>query len=270
MSSPTVQNINTSRLDEEQQNGLAILSHLSVDDLNQIKTALKLSGPGIIGPQTLDAFVALAGTLGIDLTNAGVNAFKDAHQLGNSGALAGVIGAQTASFYAEQINSALQAAQTSGTRKINQAGLEIVKESEGYARLIPGSTSVRAYPDPGTGGDPWTIGYGHTGSDVFPGVVFTQAQAEAALLSDLAGAQSDVSAAVTVPLNDNEFSALVSFTFNVGGPQLDTSTLLHLLNQGDRQAAADQFLRWVNGGNGPLPGLVTRRNAERALFLQPV
>jgi GH24 family phage-related lysozyme (muramidase) len=270
MSSPTVQNINTAGLNEEQKNGLSILEQLSVDDLNQIKAALKLSGPGVIGPQTLDAFVASAGTLGFDLTNAGVNTFKDDNNLGNSGPLAGVIGPQTATFYANQILSQLQSAQTSQTSKINQAGLQIVKQSEGYAQLIPGTTSVRAYPDPGTGGDPWTIGYGHTGPDVFPGVVFTQAQAEAALLSDLSSAESDVSSAVTVSLNANEFSALVSFTFNVGGPQLRSSTLLRLLNQGQRQAAADQFMKWVNGGNGPLPGLVTRRTAERALFLKPV
>ena len=268
--SATVQNIDTDTLSEKQKNGLAILEHLAIADLNRIKTLLNLSTPGIIGPQTLDGFVQLADTLHFDLSDAGVSAFKTKNGLGNSGPVAGVIGAQTASFYFRDITAAVQNLDgSSGPRQINQAGLDLIKEFEGYEKLIPGTTSVRAYPDPGTGGDPWTIGYGHTGSDVFPGVVFTQAQAEAALRSDLASAEGSVSREVTVPLNDNQFAALVSFAFNVGAGVggLQTSTLLRLLNQREYSAAADEFGKWVNGGNGPLPGLVRRRAAERALFL---
>jgi GH24 family phage-related lysozyme (muramidase) len=269
MSSPPVQNIDTASLSERQKNGLAILRNLTVDQLNRIKGMLKLSGPGVIGPQTLDAFVDLAQQLSIDLTNAGVTAFKRANGLGDTGALAGVIGAQTAGVYFGMIIGAPQAGGGDGAsaRQINQAGLNLIKDFEGYAEVIPGTTSVRAYPDPGTGGDPWTIGYGHTGPDVRPGVVFTQAQAEAALRSDLRGAQSAVASAVTVALTDNQFAALVSFTFNVGAGAFQSSTLLRLLNQGDYTGAAGQFAQWVNGGGGPLPGLVRRRAAERALFL---
>jgi lysozyme len=79
-----------------------------------------------------------------------------------------------------------------------------------------------------------------------------------------------VSAAVTVPLNDNEFGALTSFTFNLGIGNLKSSTLLKKLNAGDRAGAADEFGKWVNAGGKPLPGLVKRRAAERALFLTPV
>ena len=268
MSSLPVQNIDPASLSERQKNGLAILRNLTVDQLNRIKGMLKLSGPGVIGPQTLDAFVALAQQLGIDLTNAGVTAFKRAHGLGDTGALAGVIGAQTAGVYYGMIVAPPQSGgDGSSARQINQAGLDLIKECEGYAEVIPGTTSVRAYPDPGTGGDPWTIGYGHTGPDVRPGVVFTQAQADAALRSDLRGAESAVAQAVAVALTDNQFAALVSFTFNVGAGAFQSSTLLRLLNQGDYAGAAGQFGQWVSGGSGPLPGLVRRRAAERALFL---
>jgi lysozyme len=270
MSSLPVQNIDTASLSERQKNGLAILRNLTVDQLNRIKGMLKLSGPGVIGPQTLDAFVALAQQSNIDLTNAGVTAFKRANGLGDTGALAGVIGAQTAGVYFGMIVAAPQAGgggDGSSARQINQAGLNLIKEFEGFAEAIPGTTSVRAYPDPGTGGDPWTIGYGHTGPDVRPGIVFTQAQAEAALRSDLRGAEAAVLQAVTVALTDNQFAALVSFTFNVGAGAFQDSTLLRLLNQGDYTGAAGQFGQWVNGGSGPLPGLVRRRAAERALFL---
>lgn len=267
MSSPPVQNIDIASLSESQKNGLAILRNLTADQLNRIKSVLKLGGPGVIGPQTLDAFVALAQRLSIDLTNAGVTAFKRANGLGDTGALAGVIGAQTAGAYFRLIVAVPQDGGGSSARRINQAGLNLIKDFEGYAEVVPGTTTVRAYPDPGTGGDPWTIGYGHTGADVRPGVVFTQAQAEAALRSDLRDAEEAVARAVAVALSDNQFAALVSFTFNVGAGALLESTLLRLLNQGDVAGAAAQFAQWVRGGGGVLPGLVRRRAAERALFL---
>ena len=273
MASAAIENIDTTTLSAQQRNGLAILENLPVDDVNHIKSALKLSNPGVVGPQTLDAFVGLAHDAGIDLSDAGVNTFKTDHGLGNSGALAGVIGAQTASFYFQAIAQAMQStAGGAGGQHINQAGLDLVKEFEGYEQLVAGTTNVTAYPDPGTGGAPWTIGYGHTGPDVFPGLIIDKPRAENLLRSDLAGAEADVTREVTVPLNDNEFSALVSFAFNVGGGigGLATSTLLHLLNGGDRQGAADQFPRWNKGGKGQvMPGLVRRRAAERTLFLTP-
>jgi len=70
-------------------------------------------------------------------------------------------------------------------------------------------------------------------------------------------------------VNDNEFSALLSFTFNLGIGNLRSSTLLKLLNAGDRAGAADQFPRWNRAGGRELLGLTRRRAAERALFLQP-
>lgn len=112
----------------------------------------------------------------------------------------------------------------------------------------------------------WTIGYGHTGPDVQPGLTITQEQASALLLQDVAGAVAAVNRLVTVPLTQNQFDALVDFTFNVGQGNLASSTLLRELNAGNTAGAAAQFLVWVYAGGVQLPGLVTRRQAEAALF----
>lgn len=146
--------------------------------------------------------------------------------------------------------------QPGGTSRINQRGLDLVKSFEGL--------SLRAYRDPvGI----WTIGYGHTGPEVGPGDVITRAQAEALLRKDLTRFETGVRSLVKVPLNSNQFSALVSFAFNVGTGALAQSTLLSRLNQRDYQGAANEFSRWVYGGGQVLPGLVRRREAEKQLFL---
>lgn len=150
-------------------------------------------------------------------------------------------------------------------RQINRAGLEIIKSFEGL-RLKP-------YLCPA--GVP-TIGYGTT---VYPDgkpvklsdPPVTPEQAEAYLLQTLKKFEEGVSKLVTVSINDNEFSALVSFAYNVGLEALKKSTLLKLLNAGvKREAVADQLLRWNKAGGKELPGLTRRRQAERSLFLQPV
>jgi lysozyme len=134
---------------------------------------------------------------------------------------------------------------------------DIEKRNEGL-RLV-------AYPDPGTGGKPWTIGYGHT-AGVKKGDVATKKQAEDWLLADLRTAISTVSADVHVPLTDNEESALVDMVFNVGAENFESSTLLALLNANDYHGASKQFLRW-NHANGRVLAGLTKRCAERkALF----
>lgn len=141
---------------------------------------------------------------------------------------------------------------------INDAGLALVEAFEG--------DELRAYPDPGTGAEPWTIGWGHT-ANVHPGMTITQTQAVAFLRSDLEEAEEEVQRCVEVVLTPNQFSALVSFEFNTGS--LDGSTLLRCVNAEDWDGAAAQFGRWVHAGGQVLEGLVRRRAAEAKLFLTP-
>jgi lysozyme len=111
-----------------------------------------------------------------------------------------------------------------------------------------------------------TIGYGHT-DGVKMGDTCTQEQADAFLEEDLRAAELAIECMVAVPLNQNQFDALVSFVFNVGAHAFETSTLLRLLNEGDYAGAANQFLVWRKQNGVTLPGLVARRTKERALFL---
>ena len=124
---------------------------------------------------------------------------------------------------------------------------------------------LTAYPDPGTGGEPWTIGYGHTGG-VKQGDTITQEQADALLLADLKNAINAVESSVTTMLTDEEESALVDLVFNIGNGNFLHSTLLKLLNSGDYAGAAEQFSRWDKAGGRVLAGLTKRRAAEAALF----
>ncbi len=147
------------------------------------------------------------------------------------------------------------------TREVNQAGVDLIRRFEGCR--------LDAYPDPGTGGDPWTIGYGATGPGIAPGVVWTQEEAEARLVEDIAQFAGAVERALTVPVSANEFAAMVSLAFNIGAGAFKKSTLLRLVNDGHFEAAAEQFLRWNRAGGREMPGLTRRRQAERQLFLTP-
>jgi lysozyme len=151
--------------------------------------------------------------------------------------------------------------------KLGLKGLHLIKEFEGL-RLTAYFDSRRP-PIP-------TIGYGHTKTvtkqDVLNKKTITQTQADQLLVMDSAEAQHAVNKFVQVPVNQNMYDALVSFTFNLGGGALANSTLLKLLNAKNYRGAADQFLRWnkemKNGVATPSAGLTRRRNAERDLFLQ--
>jgi len=143
--------------------------------------------------------------------------------------------------------------------KTSPKGIALIKSAEGLR--------LKTYPDPGTGGLPWTIGYGST-SGVTRNMVITEAQAEQMLAADLVRFERIVERAVRVPVTQGQFDALVSFTYNVGEGNFTKSTLLRKLNAGDAAGAAEQFTRWVNAGGKVLPGLVKRRVAERALFLE--
>jgi lysozyme len=117
----------------------------------------------------------------------------------------------------------------------------------------------------------WTIGIGSThladGSAVCATTVpITSDEAEALLQAGLRSLAAQIELLVNVPLSDGEAAALLSFTYNLGVGNLRSSTLLKLLNQGDRAGAAAQFPEWCHSGGKVLPGLVRRRAAEAALF----
>lgn len=144
---------------------------------------------------------------------------------------------------------------TGSTQKINADGIRLIKSFEGL-RLTAYQDSVGV----------WTIGYGTT-RGVTPGMTISTAQAEQFLRQDVAKFEEAIRTSVKVPLNDNQFSALVVFTYNVGSGAFRNSTLLKKLNAKDYTGAADEFLRWNKAGGKVLAGLTRRRNAERALFL---
>ncbi len=111
-----------------------------------------------------------------------------------------------------------------------------------------------------------TIGYGHT-KTTKPNQVITFSEAERLLKLDVQDAMRAVNRLVKVKLSQNQFDALVSFTFNVGIRAFSQSTLLKKLNNGDTRGAASELLRWTRAGGKEVLGLVNRRESERKLFL---
>ncbi|MFY0732297.1 lysozyme [Pseudomonas sp. NFX15] len=142
--------------------------------------------------------------------------------------------------------------------RTSQNGIAVLKYFE--------NCSLSAYPDPATGGAPWTIGWGHTGPEVANGIVWTQAKADAQLLTDLASREMVVSCAVTKTLTQGQFDALVDFVYNLGAGNFEGSTLLKLINAGDMEGSMAQFGRWNRAAGRPMRGLTRRRAADAALF----
>lgn len=145
---------------------------------------------------------------------------------------------------------------------ISQKGINLIKKAEGF--------EPRAYVDPGSGNQPITIGYGTTrinGKPISLGTTITEAQAEAYFKKDLVSYENDVKRYVRVDVTQEEFDALVSFTYNLGAGNLQDSTLRKKINQKDYLGAADEFLAWNKAGGKVLPGLVKRRSQEKQLFL---
>ena len=146
-------------------------------------------------------------------------------------------------------------------RHIYERGIEIIKSFEGL--------SLKPYLCPAK---VWIVGYGSTtGSDGGPvdpdmGVI-GEAEAESLLVRDLETSEGWVRRLVKKALTDNQFSALTSFTFNVGCGALQRSTLRMKLNRGEYLGAADEFPKWRRAGGRIMAGLVRRRAVERALFL---
>lgn len=149
-------------------------------------------------------------------------------------------------------------------REVSAAGIALIKRFEGCARRREDGL-VEAYPDPGTGDEPWTIGWGATGPGIGPGTTWTPAQCDARLAVDLERYAAEVSQAIgDAPTSQAQFDALVSFHYNTGGIRRATLTRRHAA--GDQAGAANEFSRWVRAGGRVLPGLVRRRAAEAGLY----
>ena len=138
--------------------------------------------------------------------------------------------------------------------KTSEVGRELIKEFEG-CRQVAYQDSVGV----------WTIGYGHT-KDVYEGQLVIKKTCDKLLEEDLDEFEGYVSKLVKVELNQNQFDALVAWTFNLGPTNLNESTMLRKLNYGDYESVPDEMRRWNKAGGEVLNGLVRRRDAEANLF----
>jgi GH24 family phage-related lysozyme (muramidase) len=160
----------------------------------------------------------------------------------------------------------------------SQKGIALIHEFESYAKALPNG-DCQAYPDPATGGKPWTIGWGSTtdeqGRPIKQGTVWTRARADARFAQHLAAFEQDVNELLAgKPCTQGQFDALVSFAYNVGSDidqdtiaeGLGDSTLLKKHLRGDYAGAAAEFGRWNKANGKVMKGLTRRRAAEAALY----
>jgi len=139
--------------------------------------------------------------------------------------------------------------------KTSKNGIDLIKQYEGL--------KLTAYHCPA---GILTIGYGHTGKDVTEGKTITEAEAESLLIADLETAEKVVNTASN-NLNQYQFDALVSFTYNVGAGNFNRSTLLKYVKENpDNPQIKEEFMRWIFGGGKKLNGLLNRRKQEVALY----
>lgn len=142
--------------------------------------------------------------------------------------------------------------------RVSDAGIELIKSFEGF-EPVPYLDDVKIP----------TVGYGHV---IRKGEKFlkplTESEATELMCRDLMEFEACVSALVEVDIEQCQFDALVSFTYNLGCGKLESSTLLKKLNAGLYEEAADEMLLWNRAGGKVLNGLTRRRQAERAMFLE--
>jgi len=143
-------------------------------------------------------------------------------------------------------------------RHITDNGLKLIKDFEGFSSKI--------YKD--SAGFP-TVGHGHLilphEKHLFQNGI-NMLQAEALLKADLQVAERAVSRLIKIPLSDNQFDSLVSFTFNLGSATLQRSTLRAKVNRAEHDSVPTEFMRWVYAGGKIIPGLIRRRRAEASLY----
>ncbi len=151
-----------------------------------------------------------------------------------------------------------------GPMAVSPVGRELIERNEGLR--------LDAYPDPATGGDPWTIGYGDTGPDVVPGLEITKGEADRRLRVRL---DREFGAAVNraigdTPTTQGQFDAMVSLAYNIGVGGFDGSSVAREHAAGNYAAAADDFLKWNHAAGRVLGALTRRREEERALYLTDI
>jgi GH24 family phage-related lysozyme (muramidase) len=133
----------------------------------------------------------------------------------------------------------------------SQVALDLIKQFEGFRRKV--------YRCPG---GYWTIGYGHVLRAAEELAEVTQDEAEILLCQDAGIAGRAVNRLIHVPLTQNQFDALVSFTFNVGAGALQRSTLRRIINREEHTQVPQELMKWVRAGGQVMPGLVRRRERE--------
>lgn len=148
--------------------------------------------------------------------------------------------------------------------KTSRDGIELIKRWEGCR--------LKAYPDPATNGEPYTIGYGLTSAagivPVVKGMTITQQQADDYLVQSLVKYEAAVMKALTRSPSQPQFDAMTSLCYNIGPGSFAKSSVVKKFNKGDIPGAADAFLLWNKAGGKVMQGLVNRREAERAMFLR--
>ena len=150
---------------------------------------------------------------------------------------------------------------------INIAKEALVKPFEGYAYRLPNG-DCQSYPDPGTGGDPWTIGWGTTGPSIIKGLIWTQNRAEVAQQEHLiyfTTALLKLSPSL-ISVQDRKLAALISFVYNCGLGNYRISTLKKRVDSKDWNSAATEILKWNKAAGRVMPGLTKRRMAEAMLL----
>lgn len=134
---------------------------------------------------------------------------------------------------------------------------DLIKRWEGCA--------LHAYPDPGSGGEPWTIGYGHTGG-VKQGDVWTQFQADSALKKDVSAIARAIKKMVDGKYTGHQLGAMISLAYNIGLDAFKKSTLLKKHNAGDYTGAAREFAKFRLASGHVMTGLVRRRADESVVY----
>lgn len=150
--------------------------------------------------------------------------------------------------------------------KLGPKGIALIQKWEGYANDL-GDGRVQAYPDPASGGVPWTIGWGSTGPDITKGTIWTREKAQHRFLAHV----DEFSAGVTrnvgnAPTTQAQHDAMCSLAYNVGLANFAGSTLLKKHKAGDYAGAADEFARWNRAAGKVMTGLTNRRADEAKLY----